>query len=122
MVVVWLSSVCVLSVVVGVPHTHPTPHTPHSTNTLLHIPPHTTHTPHNTPRRAKYVGGFPRQPDGKIDYSEDFFGKPAYLTVSGQLQGEIYACSLSNIYTFGMKIFLGVGVEWVGGFCAYIMC
>src|SRR5262249_32681283 len=35
------------------------------------------------------------------DYSEDFFGKAAYLTVSGQLNGEIYACALSDIYTFG---------------------
>lgn len=37
----------------------------------------------------------------KIDYSQDFFGKPAYLTVSGQLNGEIYASALSDIYTFG---------------------
>jgi asparaginyl-tRNA synthetase len=36
-----------------------------------------------------------------IDYSQDFFGRPAYLTVSGQLNGEYYACALSNIYTFG---------------------
>ena len=43
--------------------------------------------------------------DGKstngVDYNEDFFGKPAYLTVSGQLGGETYACSLGDIYTFG---------------------
>ena len=39
--------------------------------------------------------------DGKIDYSEDFFGKPAYLTVSGQLAVENYACALSDVYTFG---------------------
>ena len=38
---------------------------------------------------------------GKIDYSEDFFGKPSYLTVSGQLSGETYAMALKNIYTFG---------------------
>ncbi len=37
----------------------------------------------------------------KIDYSRDFFGKRAYLTVSGQLEGEAYACALKNIYTFG---------------------
>lgn len=36
-----------------------------------------------------------------IDFSKDFFGKPAYLTVSGQLEGEILACALSDIYTFG---------------------
>lgn len=35
------------------------------------------------------------------DYSKDFFGKPTYLTVSGQLNGEIYACALSDVYTFG---------------------
>jgi len=39
--------------------------------------------------------------DGKIDYSKDFFGKQASLTVSGQLEGETYACALKNIYTFG---------------------
>lgn len=33
--------------------------------------------------------------------AEDFFGKPTYLTVSGQLEGETFACALSNIYTFG---------------------
>lgn len=43
----------------------------------------------------------PRTPDGKVDYSQDFFGKGAYLTVSGQLNGEIYACALSDVYTFG---------------------
>ncbi len=37
----------------------------------------------------------------EIDYSRDFFGKRAYLTVSGQLEGETYACALKNIYTFG---------------------
>jgi asparaginyl-tRNA synthetase len=36
-----------------------------------------------------------------VDYSKDFFGKPAFLTVSGQLNGEIYATALSDIYTFG---------------------
>jgi len=36
-----------------------------------------------------------------VDYSEDFFGKPAYLTVSGQLGGETHACALGDIYTFG---------------------
>lgn len=36
-----------------------------------------------------------------IDFTKDFFGKPAYLTVSGQLQGEIFACALGKIYTFG---------------------
>lgn len=39
--------------------------------------------------------------DGAVDYTQDFFDKPAYLTVSGQLQGEIFACGLGKVYTFG---------------------
>ncbi len=39
--------------------------------------------------------------EGAIDYAQDFFGKPTYLTVSGQLNGESYACALSDVYTFG---------------------
>lgn len=38
---------------------------------------------------------------GKIDYTQDFFDRPSFLTVSGQLEGEIFACALGNIYTFG---------------------
>lgn len=38
---------------------------------------------------------------GEVDYSEDFFGKEAFLTVSGQLNGETYASAMSKIYTFG---------------------
>jgi asparaginyl-tRNA synthetase len=43
----------------------------------------------------------PKNQDGQTDYNQDFFGRPAYLTVSGQLNGEIFACALSDIYTFG---------------------
>ncbi len=43
----------------------------------------------------------PRLPNGQIDYSQDFFGKEAHLTVSGQLNGEMYAMGLGDIYTFG---------------------
>ena len=43
----------------------------------------------------------PRQEDGCIDYSADFFGKPTALTVSGQLEGELGATALGAIYTFG---------------------
>ena len=43
----------------------------------------------------------PRNENDEIDYSEDFFGKSAFLTVSGQLQGEIMAQSFGKIYTFG---------------------
>ncbi|MBR3210510.1 MAG: asparagine--tRNA ligase [Bacilli bacterium] len=39
--------------------------------------------------------------DKKVDYSKDFFGRPASLTVSGQLQGEIFALAFKKIYTFG---------------------
>jgi asparaginyl-tRNA synthetase len=38
---------------------------------------------------------------GQIDYAQDFFGKPAFLTVSGQLEAEIFALSFANVYTFG---------------------
>lgn len=47
------------------------------------------------------LGAEPLTEDGKVDFSQDFFGKPAYLTVSGQLQGEIMAQSFGSIYTFG---------------------
>lgn len=43
----------------------------------------------------------PRTDAGKVDYDKDFFGKEAFLTVSGQLNAETYACALSKVYTFG---------------------
>lgn len=43
----------------------------------------------------------PKKEDGSVDYSKDFFGKIANLTVSGQLEGETYAMAMKNIYTFG---------------------
>ena len=43
----------------------------------------------------------PRNDKGEVDFSEDFFGQEAFLTVSGQLNGEAYASALSKIYTFG---------------------
>ena len=43
----------------------------------------------------------PKNEDGSIDYTQDFFGKSANLTVSGQLEGETYAMAFGNIYTFG---------------------
>lgn len=43
----------------------------------------------------------PRTPDGKVDWSQDFFGRSTNLTVSGQLEGETYAMAFGNIYTFG---------------------
>jgi asparaginyl-tRNA synthetase len=43
----------------------------------------------------------PRTPAGKVDYSQDFFGRQAFLSVSGQLEAEIMAMAFSNVYTFG---------------------
>ena len=43
----------------------------------------------------------PRKEDGKVDWSQDFFGRHTNLTVSGQLEGELGAMALGNIYTFG---------------------
>ena len=43
----------------------------------------------------------PRTKSQDIDYSQDFFGKPAFLTVSGQLEAEVMAMAFSNVYTFG---------------------
>ena len=47
------------------------------------------------------LANLPRTPDGAIDYAQDFFGKPAFLTVSGQLNIESYCLALTNVYTFG---------------------
>src|SRR5438552_1517162 len=43
----------------------------------------------------------PRTPDGKVDFVQDFFGKEAHLTVSGQLNVESYCLAMSQVYTFG---------------------
>ena len=43
----------------------------------------------------------PRLPNDGIDYARDFFGRSTYLTVSGQLEAEAFACALSKVYTFG---------------------
>ena len=47
------------------------------------------------------LNNVPRTSDGNIDYSQDFFGKQTSLTVSGQLEGELGAMALGEIYTFG---------------------
>jgi asparaginyl-tRNA synthetase len=47
------------------------------------------------------LANLPRTPEGSIDYAQDFFGKPAYLTVSGQLNVETYCMALERVYTFG---------------------
>jgi asparaginyl-tRNA synthetase len=47
------------------------------------------------------AGHPPMNEDGSIDFKKDFFAKKTYLTVSGQLEAEIFACALSNVYTFG---------------------
>src|SRR5437016_5966404 len=46
------------------------------------------------------LANLPRK-EGAVDFSHDFFGKPTYLTVSGQLEAEIFACALGKVYTFG---------------------
>lgn len=43
----------------------------------------------------------PKSDDGSVDFSQDFFGREAFLTVSGQLNVETYCCALSKVYTFG---------------------
>ena len=43
----------------------------------------------------------PPRVDGKVDFTQDFFSEKTFLTVSGQLEGEIYAMALSDVYTFG---------------------
>jgi asparaginyl-tRNA synthetase len=43
----------------------------------------------------------PRLPNDGVDYAQDFFGRSTYLTVSGQLEAEAFACALSKVYTFG---------------------
>ncbi|MBQ9708230.1 MAG: asparagine--tRNA ligase, partial [Firmicutes bacterium] len=47
------------------------------------------------------LDNLPKTDDGTIDYSEDFFGKKTSLTVSGQLEAEIFALAFKNVYTFG---------------------
>lgn len=47
------------------------------------------------------LNNIPKDDKGNVDYSQDFFGRHAYLTVSGQLNVETYACAFSNVYTFG---------------------
>ncbi|HBJ17222.1 MAG TPA: asparagine--tRNA ligase, partial [Clostridiales bacterium] len=47
------------------------------------------------------LNNVPKTGDGKVDYSQDFFGKPTNLTVSGQLNAETFAMAFRNVYTFG---------------------
>ncbi len=47
------------------------------------------------------LNNVPKTKEGKVDFSQDFFGKPTNLTVRGQLNGEAYALAVKNIYTFG---------------------
>ncbi|KAM7272744.1 hypothetical protein ACFE04_027407 [Oxalis oulophora] len=64
------------------------------TNTFGAIP--SSQEPRDSP-----VAAIPKKENGTIDWSQDFFGKPAFLTVSGQLNAETYATALSDVYTFG---------------------
>ena len=47
------------------------------------------------------LANLPRTPDGSVDFAQDFFGREAFLTVSGQLNVEAYCLALSKVYTFG---------------------
>ena len=47
------------------------------------------------------LAAIPKGPDGRPDFAQDFFGREAFLTVSGQLNVETYCCALSKVYTFG---------------------
>jgi asparaginyl-tRNA synthetase len=47
------------------------------------------------------LANLPRTPDGKVDFAQDFFGREAFLTVSGQLNIEAYCLALTKVYTFG---------------------
>jgi asparaginyl-tRNA synthetase len=47
------------------------------------------------------LANLPRRPDGGVDFAQDFFGREAFLTVSGQLNVEAYCLALSKVYTFG---------------------
>jgi len=53
------------------------------------------------PTVAVEEGAKERSASGAVDFSEDFFGKSAFLTVSGQLGAEVYACAMGDVYTFG---------------------
>uniref|UniRef100_A0A0E0I0W3 asparagine--tRNA ligase n=1 Tax=Oryza nivara TaxID=4536 RepID=A0A0E0I0W3_ORYNI len=55
----------------------------------------------NSAEGGSLVKDIPSTKDGRVDWSQDFFCKPAFLTVSGQLNGETYATALSDVYTFG---------------------
>ena len=55
----------------------------------------------DVPRVTLDLENLPRTDKGAVDFSEDFFIKEAFPTVSGQLNGETYACALSKVYTFG---------------------
>ena len=46
------------------------------------------------------LANLPRDPDGRVDFAEDFFGREAFLTVSGQLNVEAYCLALTKVYTF----------------------
>lgn len=58
----------------------------------------------------QHAKGLPKTPQGRLDYQEDFFGKPTFLTVSGQLNAEIYATALSDVYTFGETPCCGLSI------------
>lgn len=61
----------------------------------------TTLIPNSQAGEGNHVNVVPTTKTGAVDWSQDFFGKPAFLTVSGQLNAETYASALTDVYTFG---------------------
>jgi asparaginyl-tRNA synthetase len=59
--------------------------------------------PHVPPQGGREDSSSPSQGQakGSVDFSKDFFARPTFLTVSGQLEAEVFACSLGKVYTFG---------------------
>ena len=72
-----------------------------STSIRRSSPPATAKGPARCSRSRRSIWRSCRSRTGKIDFTHDFFHRPAYLTVSGQLNAEIFACALGKVYTFG---------------------
>lgn len=68
---------------------------------MFHVTTFPIDTPDRIPSAPLNKNTTEQQHTRQADFTKDFFGKPTYLTVSGQLSGETYACALGDIYTFG---------------------
>ena len=72
-----------------------------STSTRRSSPPPTARGPARCSASARWTSQPAPDRDGRVDFDQDFFGKEARLTVSGQLDVETYCCALTRVYTFG---------------------